>query len=150
MSLSTLKAAPGSRRKGKRLGRGESSGLGKTAGKGGKGQTARTGGGVRVGFEGGQMPLYRRLPKVGFTSRSRVRGQNIYSTVKLSQLEVFETGSVIDNEALLKQGIFKGTSATLRVKVLDDGSALTKKLTLKVKTSASVAAKVEAVGGSVQ
>jgi large subunit ribosomal protein L15 len=87
ITLSSLKPNAGSRKLRTRVGRGEGSGHGKTSGKGGKGQTARTGGGVRPGFEGGQMPLYRRLPKVGFISRKGTLGENVFNIVRLSALQ---------------------------------------------------------------
>lgn len=150
MKLSDLAPVPGSRKKARRLGRGESSGVGKTSGRGGKGQTARTGGGVRPGFEGGQMPLYRRLPKVGFVSRQQVLGLNRYNLVDLDVLERFDAGSTIDLSALKAKGYAKTNARRAGVKVLGTGT-LTKKLTLKINAiSATAKAKVEAVGGSVE
>lgn len=151
LNLETLKGNPGARRNGKRLGRGESSGLGKTSGRGGKGQTARNGGGVRPGFEGGQMPLYRRLPKVGFTSQKKVSGRNDFDVVKLSLLNKFDAGATVDHAALVEMGIIKGKAKKLRVKVLADNSEFNKKLVLKVDAiSASARSKVEAAGGTVE
>ena len=104
LSLSTLAPAIGARKTSKRLGRGESSGRGKTSGRGGKGQTARNGGGVRAGFEGGQMPLYRRIPKIGFTSLKNVAGANRFNVVRLDVLERCENGATVDATSLREMG----------------------------------------------
>ena len=96
MELSKLSPGKGARKMRKRVGRGESSGHGKTSCHGGKGQTARSGGKIRPGFEGGQMPLYRRVPKIGFRSRKKVLGVNCYNLVNLSVLDLFEDGAVVD------------------------------------------------------
>ena len=150
MELSKLSPAPGARKKVRRLGRGESSGSGKTSGKGGKGQTARTGGHVRPGFEGGQMPLYRRLPKWGFVSRQQVFGLNRYNVVNLSVLERFDAGSTIDAESLRKAGFCKTNSRKAGIKVLGTGT-LTKKLLVKVNAiSEKAKAAIEGCGGSVE
>jgi len=150
MELSKLKPAKGSRKTSRRIGRGEGSGAGKTAGRGGKGQTARAGGAIRAGFEGGQMPLYRRLPKIGFNSRVSITGKNYYHIVKLSDLEVFNAGESIDIEALKSKGIVKSMNFGIGVKVLSS-AGLTKKLTLKVQAiSASAKAAVEKLGGTVE
>ncbi len=149
MKLSTLKPAYGSRKKRTRVGRGESSGHGKTCGRGGKGQTARSGGNIHPSFEGGQTPLYRRLPKRGFTSwQSHALGHAF--EVSLADLEGFESGATVDLASLKAKRLLHGSLETARVKVLANG-ALTKKLTVKVHAiSAAAKAKVEAVGGSVE
>ena len=150
MELSKLGPRKGAKKKRTRYGLGEGSGHGKTAGRGGKGQTARTGGGTRAGFEGGQMPLYRRLPKFGFTSIARIKGQNVYSVINLSDLERFDNGATVDEAALRTLGIVRGKGRTAGVKVLGKGE-LTKKLTVKVNAiSESAKAKIEASGGSVE
>lgn len=142
--LSRLKPPAGATKKRKRKGRGPGSGNGKTCGKGQKGQKSRSGGGTPPGFEGGQMPLHRRLPKGGFTNIFRVE----YSIVNLSQLNQFEDGTVIDAETLSAKGIIGGTKKPL--KVLGHGD-ISSKLTLKVnKISASAKAKVEAAGGTIE
>jgi large subunit ribosomal protein L15 len=144
MKLHELKPAPGSRKKKKRLGRGISAGQGKTAGKGHKGQNARSGGGVRPGFEGGQTPLYRRLPKRGFTNPNRVE----YAIVNVSVLERFEDGTVVTPELLLQEGIVKNLKDGL--KVLGEGE-LSKKLTVKAhKFSQSAVEKITAAGGATE
>lgn len=142
--LNQLKPVDGARHSKKRLGRGIGSGLGKTAGKGTKGQNSRSGGGVRPGFEGGQLPLFQRLPKIGFHNPSRKE----YAIVNIASLNVFEDGSVVDTEALIKAGLVKdildGT------KILGQGE-LTKKLTVKAnKFSESAKKAIEAAGGSVE
>ncbi len=147
LDLSKMAPPPGARQKKVRLGRGESSGVGKTAGRGGKGQKGRAGATIRRGFEGGQMPLYRRLPKLGFFSRKKVLGVNSFEVISLSVLEKFENGATVDVEALRAKGI---TSNIARIKVLGSG-ALTKKLTVKVHAiSASAKSKIEAAGGRVE
>lgn len=144
MDLSNLKPAAGSTKNRKRLGRGPGSGTGKTAGKGHKGQNARSGGGVKPGFEGGQMPLQRRLPKRGFTSLNK----KVYALVNLRDLEVFEAGSVIDIDALGKAGLIGGVKDG--VKILADGE-LSKALTVQAhKFSKSAAEKIEAAGGKAE
>lgn len=147
MELSNLKPARGSRKARIRVGRGESSGCGKTSGHGGKGQKGRAGASIRPGFEGGQMPLYRRLPKLGFVSRKKVQGVNDFALVRLSSLESFTAGSVVDAAALVSKGLVaKGRP----VKVLGTGT-LSKKLSVKVEAvSSSARSKIEAVGGSVE
>jgi len=143
MNLSQLSPAPGSRPKATRVGRGTGSGLGKTSGRGHKGQKARSGGGVRPGFEGGQMPLHRRLPKRGFT--------NIFKKeiveVSLDALNVFENGAVVNTESLLAAGIIK--NARDGVKILSNGD-LTKKLTVNVAVTKSSSDKIIAAGGKVE
>lgn len=115
MDLSNLKPAPGSTKNRKRIGRGHGSGTGKQAGKVHKGQNARSGGGVKPGFEGGQMPLQRRLPKRGFTSLNK----KVYALVNLRDLDAFEAGAVVDAEALGKAGLIGGVKDG--VKILADG-----------------------------
>ncbi len=144
MDLSNLKPAPGSTKNRKRIGRGAGSGTGKTSGKGHKGQNARSGGGVKPGFEGGQMPLQRRLPKRGFTSRN----PKIYELVNLRDLDQFEAGSVVDLEALGQAGLIGDVKDG--VKVLADGE-LNKALTVQAhKFSKTAAEKIEAAGGKVE
>jgi len=129
----------------KRIGRGPGSGNGKTSGKGQKGQNARSGGGVRPGFEGGQLPLYRRLSKRGFNNYNF---RTIYATVNVSDLEKFEEGTVVDIELLKKVGLIK--KELDGVKILGNGN-LTKKLTVKAnKFSNSAQEKIENVGGTIE
>ena len=143
MKLHELAPAAGSTTAAKRLGRGVGSGLGKTSGKGHKGAKARSGGGKRPGFEGGQMPLYRRVPKKGFTNIFRVE----YAEVNVGQLEVFNDGVVVNAELLKAAGIIKKTLGG--VKILGTGE-LTKKLTVEAaKFTESAKQKIEAAGGSV-
>ena len=142
--LEQLKPVAGARHSKKRLGRGIGSGQGKTAGKGSKGQNARSGGGVRPGFEGGQLPLLQRLPKRGFHNYTRVE----YMVVNVEQLNVFEDGATVDVEALIKQGLVKDVKDG--VKILGNGE-LTKKLVVKAnKFSESAKKAIEAKGGSVE
>ena len=144
MKLHELAPAAGSTTAAKRLGRGVGSGLGKTSGKGHKGAKARSGGGKRPGFEGGQMPLYRRVPKKGFTNIFRVE----YAEVNVGQLEVFTEGTVVNAELLKAAGIIKKTLDG--VKVLGNGE-LTKKLTVEAaKFTESAKEKIEAVGGKAE
>ena len=146
MELKDLKPAEGSRHSRKRVGRGNGSGYGKTAGRGLNGQKSRAGGGKRPGFEGGQIPLAMRLPKLpGFRNINRVE----YLPVNVSRLEEkFEAGEVVNGESLKAKGIIKHEDAL--VKVLGDGE-LTKALTVSVdKVSASARAKIEAAGGKVE
>ena len=129
----------------KRIGRGPGSGNGKTAGKGHKGQNARSGGGVRPGFEGGQLPLYRRLSKRGFNNYNF---QTVYATVNVSDLERFDEGTVVDTELLKNVGLIN--KELDGVKVLGNGE-LTKKLTVKAnKFSATAKEKIENVGGTTE
>ena len=145
MKLHELSPAEGSVKEGFRKGRGAGSGNGKTAGKGHKGQNARSGGGVRPGFEGGQLPLYRKLPKRGFNN---FRFAKKYAVVNVMSLNKFEDGAVVDCAALLKAGIIN--SVFDGVKVLGEGE-LTKKLTVKAAVfSASAKEKIEAVGGKTE
>ena len=144
MKLHELQPAIGSTTAPKRLGRGVGSQLGKTSGKGHKGAKARSGGGKRPGFEGGQMPLTRRLPKRGFTN---IFGKE-YATVNVSALNVFEDGAVVDANALIEKGLIKKTLDG--VKVLGGGE-LQKKLTVSVdKVTDSAKEKIEAIGGKVE
>jgi len=144
MDLSNLKPAIGSTKNKKRIGRGPGSGTGKTSGKGHKGQNARSGGGVKPGFEGGQMPLQRRLPKRGFTPLTR----KVYALVNLRDLAQFEPESVVDVEALSKCGLVGQVKDG--VKILGDGD-LGHALTVKAhKFSKSAVAKIEAAGGKVE
>jgi large subunit ribosomal protein L15 len=144
MDLNTLKPALGSTKDRKRIGRGTGSGHGKTATKGHKGQKARSGGSIKAGFEGGQMPLQRRLPKRGFTPLERVE----YAVVNLSQLDVFEAGAEVDTAALAAKGLVKGTAGL--VKILGNGD-ITKSLKVTAtKFSQSAKEKIVAAGGSVE
>ncbi|MBN1778063.1 MAG: 50S ribosomal protein L15 [Clostridiales bacterium] len=144
MKLHELQPAAGSTTSPKRLGRGTGSGLGKTSGKGHKGQNARSGGGVRPGFEGGQMPLTRRVPKKGFTNIFSTE----YATVNVGKLDIFKNGSVVTAEKLREAGLIKKTMAG--VKILGGGE-LTKKLTVKAaKFSKSAVEKIETLGGKAE
>ena len=144
MKLHELQPALGSVTAGKRLGRGSGSGLGKTSGKGHKGAKARSGGGKRPGFEGGQMPLYRRVPKKGFTNIFRTE----YATVNVERLEIFADGDVVTVESLMNAGIINKTLDG--VKILGGGE-LTKKLTVKAdKFTESAKQKIEALGGKAE
>lgn len=144
MKLHELTSVEGSVREHYRKGRGVGSGNGKTAGKGQKGQNSRTGGGVAIGFEGGQNPIYRRLPKRGFKNRNRVE----YALVNLKDLNRFEDDTVVTEALLVETKLVKKEYAG--VKVLGNGE-LTKKLTLKVsKVSESAKAAIEKLGGSVE
>ena len=145
MKLHTLSPAEGSTKERFRKGRGAGSGNGKTAGKGHKGQNARSGGGVRPGFEGGQLPLYRKLPKRGFNNS---RFGKAYAVVNVKSLNKFNDGDVVDAAALLSAGIINNLFDG--VKVLGEGE-LTKKLTVKAAVfSASAKEKIEAVGGKTE
>jgi large subunit ribosomal protein L15 len=142
MRLHDLKPRPGAKHRRKRLGQGESSGRGKTAGRGGKGQTARSGSSIRIGFEGGQMPLIRRIPKRGFNN---VRFGTRYLPVNVEELEMFAEGARVDEAALRQAGLVNGRGDG--IKILGDGE-LTKKLTVAVNAfSASAKSKIEAGGG---
>jgi large subunit ribosomal protein L15 len=145
MRLHDLKPRPGSRHRRKRLGQGESSGHGKTSGRGGKGQTARSGSSIRIGFEGGQMPLIRRIPKRGFNNKSfAIR----YIPVNLESLNSFDNGATVDETALRALGLANG--AGKRIKILGDGE-LTRKLTVTAHAfSASARIKIEKLGGACQ
>jgi len=144
MKLHELSPAAGSTKKAFRKGRGAGSGNGKTAGKGHKGQNARSGGGVRPGFEGGQMPLQRRVPKRGFNNIFATR----YATINVSDLNKFEDGAVVDAKAIIEAGLLK--KALDGVKILGKGE-LTKKLTVNVKAySESAKQKIEQAGGKAE
>ena len=144
MRLHELSPVPGSTKEPKRKGRGHGSGNGKTAGKGHKGQNARSGGGVRPGFEGGQMPLYRRLPKRGFTNIFA----KTYTEVKVSALNIFEDGAEVTAQALKDAGVIKKINDGITV--LGNGE-ITKKLTVKAaKFTQSAKAKIEAAGGKAE
>ena len=145
MKLHELKPAKGARTGERRLGRGIGSGLGKTSGKGNKGQWARSGGGVRIGFEGGQMPLARRLPKRGFDNIWKKQ----YTVISLGDLEQLEDGTVVTLEYLLAEGLVSKAQPN-GLKVLGNGT-LTKKLTVKAnKFSKSAEAKIKELGGEVE
>ncbi|KRK71149.1 50S ribosomal protein L15 [Lacticaseibacillus nasuensis] len=144
MKLHELKPSAGSRSNAKRVGRGTSSGTGKTAGKGQKGQLARQGGKTRLGFEGGQMPLFRRMPKRGFNNINR----KVYAVVNISDLNRFEDGTEVNAALLVESGLVKKELAG--IKLLANGT-LDKKLTIKVaKASAAAQAAVTAAGGSIE
>ena len=146
MRIDTLSPAQGAVTPAKRLGRGIGSGLGKTSGKGHKGQWARSGGGVRPGFEGGQMPLIRRIPKRGFNNNFR----KVYSIVNLDVLDSCENGATVDIDFLAGKGLIKLVKDGAGLKVLGGGK-LTKKLTVKASAfSASAKAAIESVGGTVE
>ena len=144
MKLHELSPAPGSVRDVKRIGRGHGSGNGKTAGKGHKGQKARAGRGIRAGFEGGRMPLHRRIPKRGFNNIFATP----YTTINVAILNRFEDGAVVNAEALLNAGIIK--KAPYGVKILGNGK-IEKSLTVQVAAfSESAKAKIEAAGGKAE
>lgn len=144
MKLHELKPAQGAKHKAKRVGRGMASGHGKTSGRGHKGQKSRSGGGVRPGFEGGQMPLQRRIPKRGFTNIFKKE----YSVVNLDRLNMFEEGSVVTPELLTEQNIIRKSGE--RVKVLGNGE-ISKALTVKAhKFSKRAAERIEAAGGKAE
>ncbi|OGR53684.1 MAG: 50S ribosomal protein L15 [Desulfobacula sp. RIFOXYB2_FULL_45_6] len=144
MQVHELTPSPGSRKKRKRIGRGPGSGMGKTSTKGHKGLKARAGGSVRPGFEGGQMPLYRRLPKRGFYNIFKTK----YAILNIRELDVFEDGSTIDMESLKTAGIVKGRFDG--IKILGQGDTK-KKFTLKnVLVSKSAREKIESLGGSIE
>ena len=144
MKLDELRPAVGSKTTRRRVGRGIGSGLGKTSGKGHKGQNARSGGGVRPGFEGGQMPLFRRLPKRGFTNRNA----KVYTEVTLAMLEKLENGTEVTAESLKANGIIKKVNDG--IVVLGNGE-LTKKLTVKAsRVTKNAEAKIVAAGGKIE
>ena len=145
MKLHELAPAEGSKKEHFRVGRGHGSGNGKTAGKGHKGQKARSGGGVRPGFEGGQMPLYRRLPKRGFNN---ARFATNYAIVNVSELNVFEDGAVVDAAALVESGLVNDQCDG--IKILGNGE-ISKKLTVHAAAfSQSAKEKIEAAGGKAE
>ncbi len=142
MRLHDLKYRPGAKHRRKRIGQGESSGHGKTSGRGGKGQTARSGSSIRIGFEGGQMPLIRRIPKRGFNNAAHTVD---YIPVNLDALNRFEDGAKVDAAALRNAGLANGRLT--RIKILGSGE-LTRKLTVSAHAfSASARSKIEAKGG---
>ena len=144
MRLHELRPAEGAKKSPKRIGRGAGSGWGKTAGKGQKGQNSRSGGGVRPGFEGGQMPLYRRLPKRGFTNIFAKE----YTCINVDRLNVFEDGTEVTPELLREMGMAKRVNDG--IKILGNGN-IEKKLTVKAnKISKAAAEKIEAAGGKVE
>lgn len=144
MRLQDVQPRPGAKKRRKRIGCGESSGHGKTSCKGHKGQKARAGKGIRPGFEGGQMPLHRRLPKKGF---SNVQFRDVYEIVNVSSLNAFEDGTVINEAALREKGIVNRNCDA--IKILGSGD-LTRKLTIEIKNvSASAREKIEKAGGSI-
>ncbi len=145
MRLHNLKPRPGAKHRTKRLGQGESSGHGKTAGRGGKGQTARSGSSIRIGFEGGQMPLYRRIPKRGFNN---TRFGTRYLSVNVGDLNRFEDGASVDELALKTVGLANGRSAG--IKILGNGELSRKLKVLAHAFSASAKAKIEAKGGTIE
>ena len=145
MRINELKPAEGSVSKTKRLGRGIGSGLGKTSGKGHKGQNARSGGGVRPGFEGGQMPLIRQLPKIGFTNNFR----KVYTTINVGELEVFDNGTTVTVELLKSKNVISKIEP-YGLKVLGNGN-LTKKLNVQAaKFTDGAAKKITAAGGTIE
>ncbi len=146
MRIDTLSPAQGAVTSKKRLGRGIGSGLGKTSGKGHKGQWARSGGGVRPGFEGGQMPLVRRIPKRGFNNHFK----KVYSIVNLSTLESLDAGSVVTIDTLNEKGLIKLVKGSVGLKVLGNGE-LTKAITVKAsKFSTSAKEAIEKAGGKAE
>ncbi len=144
MDLNTLRPAMGSTKKRKRIGRGTGSGHGKTATKGHKGQKARSGGSIKAGFEGGQMPLQRRLPKRGFTPYERIE----YAIVNLKQLEVFEAGATVNLETLIATGLVNSSNA--KVKILGNGDIAKSLMVSATKFSQSAKDKIIAAGGTVE
>ncbi|MEG2620565.1 MAG: 50S ribosomal protein L15 [Bacilli bacterium] len=145
MKLHELKYNDGSKKDIKRLGRGSSSGTGKTSGKGHKGQNARSGGGVRPGFEGGQLPLYRRLPKRGF---SNAMFKKEYAVINVSDLNMFEEGSIVTPELLKEMGFAKNQLSG--IKVLGNGE-IEKKITVRAHKFSDIAKqKIEAAGGKAE
>ena len=145
MKLHSLQPAPGAVKTRKRVGRGVGSGLGKTSGRGQKGQNSRSGGGVRIGFEGGQSPLFRRLPKRGF---SNARFKTTYAVINLSDLDKFEDGATVTPELLKEMGLIK--QSLDGIKVLGNGT-LTKKLNVKAHKFSSVAKEqIEKLGGKAE
>ncbi len=144
MQLHELTPAPGSRKNRKRVGRGPGSGMGKTATRGHKGLKARAGGTVRPGFEGGQMPIHRRLPKRGFTNFFKKR----FAVVNLKEMNRFEEGSVIDEQILRTAGLVKG--CVDGVKILGTGDVKNRLIIKNLTVSESARGKIEAAGGSIE
>lgn len=145
MRIDELAPAKNSRTKAKRLGRGISSGLGKTSGRGQKGQNSRSGGGVRIGFEGGQMPLVRRLPKVGFTNNFKKE----YATVNVEDLNIFNDGDTVNYDLLSANGLVK-KSKNAELKVLGNGELKKNLHVVANKFSASAIEKIKKAGGSIE
>jgi len=142
MRLHNLTPRPGSKHRKKRLGQGESSGHGKTSGRGGKGQSARSGSSIRPGFEGGQMPLIRRIPKRGFNN---IRHATVYVPVNVGALNIFEDGATVDESALRQIGLAQGQGNGVKILA---GGVLTKKLIVNASAfSASAVEKITAAGG---
>ncbi|NLJ95170.1 MAG: 50S ribosomal protein L15 [Clostridiaceae bacterium] len=147
MQLNTLKSAPGATKKRSRKGRGKGSGNGKTAGRGHKGQNARSGGGVRPQFEGGQMPLYRRLPKRGFNNK---RFAKHYHEINVEMLNKFEDGAIVDEEMIRQSGVLTIPKVNDGIKILGRGE-LSKKLTVRANAfTKSAKEKIENAGGTVE
>lgn len=147
MKINEISSTPGARQKAYRKGRGVGSGNGKTAGRGHKGQNSRSGGGVRPGFEGGQMPLYRRLPKRGFNNK---RFALLYVEVNVCDLERFEDGAVIDAQLMRQSGLISLPKVNDGIKILGNGT-LTKKLTVRANAfTASAKEKIEKAGGTAE
>jgi large subunit ribosomal protein L15 len=144
MQLHDLAPAPGSRKKRKRIGRGPGSGMGKTSGKGHKGLKARSGGNVRPGFEGGQMPIYRRLPKRGFTNIFKKQ----YAVLNIEDLERFDDGATIDMDALRQVGLVKGKVDG--AKLLGNGDTQKKFCLKAILVSKTAKEKIESAGGSIE
>jgi large subunit ribosomal protein L15 len=150
LRLESFKNQPGARKPRKRVGRGESSGIGKTCGKGGKGQTARSGGKIRIGFEGGQMPLYRRLRKFGFRSVARLKGVNLHTIVPVEALNLFEDGAIVDADSFRAIGIVPSSRERGGFKLLNDGEVV-KRVNVRVSAaSRSAIQAVVAAGGTVE
>ncbi len=144
MKINELRATPGARQQAYRKGRGPGSGNGKTAGRGHKGQNSRSGGGVRPGFEGGQMPIYRRLPKRGFSNK---RFAADYIVINVGDLERFDEGATVDAKALKASGLIALPKVNDGIKILGDGT-LTRKLTVRANAfTASAKEKIEKAGG---
>jgi large subunit ribosomal protein L15 len=144
MKLHELKPVPGARQTRKRVGRGTGSGMGKTSGRGHKGQNARSGGGVRPGFEGGQTPLFKRLPKRGFTNIYRVE----YNVVNLEQLNEFKEGTKVDSKKLVKQGLIKNNDK--KIKILGNGKLNVKLTVVAHKFSKSAEKGILEAGGTIE
>jgi len=144
MKLHEIQPVPGSVKTRKRVGRGTGSGMGKTSGRGHKGQNARSGGGVRFAFEGGQTPLFKRLPKRGFTNFTRVE----YETVNLEQLNVFKEGTKVDSKKLIKQGLVSKNAK--RIKILGKGNLNVKLTVVANKFSKSAEKGIIEAGGSIE
>jgi large subunit ribosomal protein L15 len=145
LKIHELQPVPGAKKASVRKGRGPGSGKGKTAGRGHKGQNARSGGGVRLGFEGGQMPLYRRIPKRGFNNKNFAK---VYAEVNVSELNIFEDGTVVNGELLKKKGITKKLYDG--VAVLGNGELKKKLVVQAARFTKTASEKIEAAGGKVE